>query len=556
MKMGVRVHLAPVSKRVCSRVFWIHATIAAQPFCGSNTDCTYAHGEEELQMTKLLDLHNAGLVDVTTHRTKPCLTWIATGSWYVPFAANLPMHTPDFSYCSLLGIRSPFGKRCTGIHDYRVGSSVSQSWLPHTETQGNTIATDINVDALHQKRLHTILYDNPFGDQFLLIPQPMGNTTMASTPSTWEDLYRLVCGGGLETGSRGGRGIKSVQLGWIAGGSKRGCHRQVHPIYKLQIALKLRATDADWQYKYRPQHVVHEELCMVLQKRAFRVISNEHGDSGRKEDTFHDKPLLSMTIATAISSVAEIPLALFNPRLTNHILVHELAFGPDSDPSIRGVALWFNIGESDVTVCTPQQAKRFRWKKNGVNPVTPLGAGYNSTSTGPVKPSIFDSGTIDSFQMIRPHDDSAFRLVTDMMKHRLAVLKRERLSNMKERFDALQKLQRQENWLKERFANHRRSWLHWAWPVNRGRENVDENTPVPPVEGPYIIGAPNTETKGNKKEPSDDENNPTEGNDTDSVDDSGAAELGKNVGRIWESFVSSLDNSNHLHDTKDLVREL
>ena len=46
-------------------------------------DCTYAHGEEELQMTKLVDLHEAGLVDMETYRTKPCLTWITTGSWYV-----------------------------------------------------------------------------------------------------------------------------------------------------------------------------------------------------------------------------------------------------------------------------------------------------------------------------------------------------------------------------------------------------------------------------------------------------------------------------------------
>ena len=44
-------------------------------------DCTYAHGEEELQMTKLIDLHEAGLVDMNTYRTKPCLTWVATGSW-------------------------------------------------------------------------------------------------------------------------------------------------------------------------------------------------------------------------------------------------------------------------------------------------------------------------------------------------------------------------------------------------------------------------------------------------------------------------------------------
>ena len=475
-------------------------------------------------MTKLVDLHEAGLVDMETYRTKPCLTWITTGSWYVVSWSVVCMSAQlvfTSNFCAGPS-HSPFGKRCTGIHDHRVGSSASQSWLPHTETQGNTIATDINVDGLHQKRLHTILYDNPFGDQFTLTADENGKG------GTWDDLYGLVCGDATDPAWR------SKKDGWIAGGSsKRG--RQVHPIYKLQIALKQRGTDSDWQYKYRPQHIVHEELCMVLQKRAFRVTSNDHtGASSARH--------ISST-ATSTSSVVEISLNAYNPRLANHILVHEIAFGPDSDPSVRGVALWFNIAESDVTVCTPQQAKRFRWKKTGNATATKRSSSASSDmekatdgNNSKIKPSVFDSGTLESFPMIRPHDDAAFRLATDMMKHRLAFLKRERMSSMKDRFEALQKLQRQEQWLQERFENQRRMWIQWAWPVNIGREMVCNNTPVPPVEGPYLVHGPREKKEGQLGalqgyESMRENKDPTA--------DIGQVQTGANVRRIWDSFVNT-----------------
>jgi len=429
-------------------------------------------------MTKLQDLHDAGLVDKETYRTKPCLTWIMTGS-------------------------CPFGRRCACIHDNRVAAPPSiSSWLPHTETQGNTIATDINVDGLFQKRLYSILYDNPFGDQLDLA------AAAESQDVAFEDLYALLCGEALRT--------KSSDGGWNyrkKGVGKKGRSKKtVHPIYKLQIALKLRG-DSDWQYKYRPQHVVHDELCMVLNKRAYRVTSNEPPNTC-------NKTRLTMATATAISSVQEISLNAYNPRHDGHILVHEIAFGPDSDPSVRGVALWFGIDDEDVTICTPQQAKRFRWKKS-----MPMAATKPSPTTeGKVKPSVFESGALESFPMIRPHDEAAFRLASDMLKHRLAVLKRERVSNMKDRHENLRKLQQQKNVLQERFKNQLSDWIAWSWPINADREHVDFNTPVPPVEGPYSMKLPSQEEDPARVDGNEE---PIEA----------VVPKGANVHRIWHSFV-------------------
>jgi len=49
--------------------------------CNFGSSCTFAHCESELELTTLREREKAGLVDIMTFRTRPCLDHVMTGSW-------------------------------------------------------------------------------------------------------------------------------------------------------------------------------------------------------------------------------------------------------------------------------------------------------------------------------------------------------------------------------------------------------------------------------------------------------------------------------------------
>ena len=145
------------------------------------------------------------------------------------------------------------------------------SWLPMTETQGNNLNTDINVEGYHQKRRSIILYGNPFGQQFSL------------QSNDWNDLYNLV--------TNASSSIRSKR--------KFGAIPETH---KLSIALQMRG-GYKWIYKFRASHEIFKEICMVLDKRTFQL----DFESGKS---------------------IPIPISTYEPCNPQHVLVHEISFGP------------------------------------------------------------------------------------------------------------------------------------------------------------------------------------------------------------------------------------
>lgn len=462
MKRGGCVHLERVSN-FCLLVSFICKTDRTNTdlvffFCYSQ-DCTYAHGEEELQLTKLQDLHDAGLVDATTYRVQPCWTWVSTGS-------------------------CPFGKRCASLHDPRLASPDAESWLPVTETQGNTLPSDINVEAGYQKRM-----------QCIQTGHSLGQAVWERQVDTWSDLYKQVCNIQFykQSDSPTAKTSSPTKSSTPSPSSwkKQKKHKTqaglsspqtidktmsfdpehhtipVPAIVQLQIALIMRASSVyqpqraphEWQYKFRPQHVIFDEHCMILQTRAFMSRKTADGST---------------------YTVQEISVGQYDANDKRQLLVREIAFGPDADPSVRGVALWFRIRDEDVQSLTPQQAKRFRWKRSpGSSPRSPSPL---ATSLTMASSSHFEA--MECFHMIRPHDDAtAFGLVTDMMKHRLAVLHAERLPHMNLRYQELQRLNGVKQQLQYRFEQLQRYWTAWMWPIT-GKE-ITRKTPVPKVDQEY-----------------------------------------------------------------------
>lgn len=340
--------------------------------------------------------------------------------------------------------------------------------MTHTETQGNNNDTDINVEAFYQKLQHEIHCGTPFGEQFL--PEV----------DTWNELYKRV--GNIYYTNKESKG-QTNKKAWMDSTRRNS---SLPAIVKLQIASEMRG-DADFSYKYRPQHIIHGELCMILQKRAFRIAKK------------------------AGQTVTPISLRQYNPHSHTDAMVLELAFGPDGDSTARPVSLWFNIHSNEIVECTVAQAKRFRWKRGLKN--------AKETRRSP-----FDH--LDNFQVIRPHDKDAFDLTTDILHNRLHMLRAEQIVNLKERSEKLSLVRYEKDQLKQRFDALLRHWLEWGWPVSKGRVQVDKNTPAPRVDGKYELPVDSLARV--------DEDAVCMAEEL--VDDAKKSVMGQQVHRIWASF--------------------
>ena len=295
-------------------------------------------------------------------------------------------------------------------------------------------------------------------------------------------------------------------------------------------------------YKYKPSHIIFNEMCMILQTRAFdiggpatttsvSVSSTKHIESGYGSDQNieHNK------------TVYEIELDDYDAKNPNHFLVYDIAFGlaGSSDNGIesghmttnennRMRALWFHVQQDDIHECTLQERMNYKktsrkleklkkiqdekialafatnFTRGNDSPAVSLKKDcYNShnrpnATTAVLKSfdideKIYQNGLIEKpIIMNLPMDRDLFDLTTEVLKHRLMTLTNGKVGEL----GGVATTKGEKGILKDRgYLRIQQKFVslktHFKdicfWPINDGREIVDENTLVPDVLSAYSV---------------------------------------------------------------------
>lgn len=415
--------------------------------CPFGNKCNYAHGEHELKFTKLLDLERAGLIDIEVFRTHPCITWLSTGT-------------------------CPFDQRCIGIHDPRVRKRDGVAWLSHAETVINSVGGGENVDKLYHQRLASVYSCCPL---YGYKPPRKWNENSNDTDKAWRSFYEFVCNFGRNNPVPSNKVGTSITPSHSPRTSLNIPH--LSEVHVFQIVIKMREQKLGKSFAYLPTHLFCGELCMALQTKVFRLVPTD------------GTPRAPSKLIEVIDEEDESSSHL-SQRSFKQFKVYELAFGPVGDPSVRPVSIWFGINKTDITKCTPQQAKhhkrsRHRLKKKGLeNTLLSTKISRSSGQHETVKQS--RSTIVPPFNHYQPHDDTTFEFVSDILNHRYQVLlylTGEFYDKPVEEIEYL--LNRENHRLKAVFKSLRMSWVTSSWPFKQLNEEINDNTDIPDINEEY-----------------------------------------------------------------------
>jgi hypothetical protein len=268
-------------------------------------------------------------------------------------------------------------------------------------------------------------------------------------------------------------------------------------------------------YEYKPTHIILDEMCMLIQTRYFSIADPK--------------------------KVIEIDHKKYNKNNHSHVIVREISFGKMYNPGlVHPLALWFHIDDDDVRECTIKEIQRHKRTKTKLNNkkkeasnadhiITPsthsssnshngdapsyaqivqaknvdiiLVSTPDSTSSSinkhiiPKRTSFFDNdqqhqcSTVEPpFIIHYPKDEASNELISSILTHRLHTLNDSGGNSCSSSSSIINSCRvLSENELQHRFESLKIHYSMFNWPVNEGREIVDETTLVPEVDTEYEV---------------------------------------------------------------------
>lgn len=296
---------------------------------------------------------------------------------------------------------SPFRSRCSFLHDGRIKATACTAEFTCKDMQTGVTSSKpgVLIDSLYNCRTSILRFGNPLGFH----------------DGTMDEMMKVLCQTDLE---RPNRGLFTEKM----------C---------LEIALLMRKDQSTMsKFTFWPTHLLYQTIgCMILQRKVF-VVREKLNEVEELSDGEYE--------------------IMKKSKIQGKVLrVHKLAFGPAFKRGISPPSLFFHLSEEDLIAFPPEKIKKFldSFRKAGqtFSPKDDL-----SKRCADVKHHV------PSFIQYEPMDDSAFNLVTNMMKLRLQQLKIAELpqeadeyKEAKVRNDAFQIQVEQE------CKSNKISWTHW-----------------------------------------------------------------------------------------------
>ena len=329
----------------------------------------------------------------------------------------------------------------------------------------------------------------------------------------WRDTYSLVC--------------NLANLNPRKGRANVLAKTKISELQRLSIASHMGyGTDPKKQFVYKPQHLVYNEICMVIRTEYFCLLKPE--DMAGSLSTRGSPPIDRM--AKGISKEDyDAAKMMYNDNTAfkrdEVTVVQELAFGLCGEPASR-VSLWFDLANNEMTELSPQEVKKLKRCKQRSKGATdgsqimcyPGSEWANMDSAQETRhsssrimvsssfaqetrhsssrvmvSSSFDTHPHRPFFRVEPviNDTIAVSLIQSILNHRITVLlQREYRAYSGEETVVKQFIAAQDTENKAFFRNINNSANAWEWAVTKDRQHVNEETSVPKTLTNYTPSSP------------------------------------------------------------------